>query len=510
MNKFYLYIKKDDELGEIIEKIRETPEKDIVLVIPSGTKSLSHPINLEILKKEIDNTNKNVYLSTDDEKIATLARKSGIQLFLDDIERHQIVDIIPPSVFKKETKKEVKFIKKEIKSSSKKLNIFSLFKHLIFYLVVFVFIFGASFIIWQFLQARAELEIETEKTNFDINEVITLKENQINADLENKILPAKYVKIEVSKTESLTTTGPFLSTEKPLLEIAFLNFSNEEIPLVAGTRVEYQENIFRTTERIVLPSATNSEPSQVNVSVIPDSLKNDQLFIPSNTPLIIPALEGKKRDDGSLWTDVIKAKTLKDYDLRSLSSSVRSVAPEDITNVKLNLEKSLKEDIAFKLRTEYLDSFYIYDPSLVKIEIGDVSHQVGAKTDKIYALGKATFETLITTKKEFDSFIRNLINKEILAQSKNLVITNLDLEKEEILDFDSKKKTMTVGIKGKAILGPEINPEVIKEEIRGKTIEEVNAYFSNFSGIKKIKLKIFPQWQDKIPQDHKKIKIKVL
>lgn len=510
MNKFYLYVKKEDELGEVIEKIRGAKDKEIILVVPSGTKSLSHPVNLEILKKEIEDAQKNVYLSTDDEKISALARKFSIQLFLDDSEEYQIVDIKPPSFYQQERNHliENKTLK-EKKISHKKFNFFSLLKYFFIYITIFAFIFGVAFILWQFLQAKAEIEIGTEKEVVEINDMITLKDGQVNVDLENKIFPAKYIKLEISKTESVTTTGPFSASEKPLLEVSFLNFSEENIPLVAGTRVEYEGNIFRTTEKITLPAKTNNVPGQVNVSAVPDSIKNNELFIKVDTPLNIPGLEGKKRNDGQLWTDIIKAKTFKEYNLSS-SSDVHSVAPEDITNVKLNLEKSLKENIAFKLNTEYPDYFFIYDPSLIKVEISNISHQVGVKTDKIYALGKATFETLIITKKDFDTFIKNIINKNILAQNKNLTIKTLKIDKEEILDFDSKKKILILGIKGIVSLETEINPEIIKKEIMGKTIEEVNAYFSQFSGIKKIKIKIFPQWQDKIPNDYKKIKIKII
>jgi hypothetical protein len=107
MNKFYLYINKEDELGEIIEKIKRVKETEIVLVIPEKTRSLSHPANLEIFKKEIQNLNKKVYLSTTDEKIKTLARNLNLPLFLEETEE-KIFDIKPPK--KKREKKNQLFL----------------------------------------------------------------------------------------------------------------------------------------------------------------------------------------------------------------------------------------------------------------------------------------------------------------------------------------------------------------------------------------------------------------
>lgn len=508
MNKSYIYLKEEEELGEVIEKIRETKDKEIVLVIPTGTKSLSNYINLELLKREIDNLKKSVYLSTDDEKINDLARRVGLQIFLDEIEERQIVDIRPPKR-QKEIATETSPIKEVIETPKKQLKFFKWLISVFKYSLILI-VFGGFFVVlWQFFKTKAEIIIETEKSNFDINEIITIKEGQLQSDLENKILPGKYLKIEINKTESSTTTGPVFTEQKPLLEVLFLNFSDEDIPLVAGTRLDYQGNIFRTTERIVLPRQKPETPGQIIVTALPDVIKDNDLKINANASLKIVALEGKRKSDGRLWSDVIKAQANKEYNLSSLAK-IGSVAPEDITNTKLKLEKSLKDSVMMKLRLENPQSFYIYDPSLVRVEITNISHDVGAKTDKIFVAGKAIFETLVVPKKEFDDFVKNIINKEILEKNKNLTISQLNFEKIEILDLDVQKKTMTVGIKGQAILIPELNLETIKKEIAGKKIEEVNNYFGKIIGIKKITLKIFPQWQDKLPKDYKRIKIRII
>jgi hypothetical protein len=76
------------------------------------------------------------------------------------------------------------------------------------------------FILFQVLQTKAEIIIETQKTTFDINEVISLKEDQISPDYENKVLPGEYVKVEIFGTETVTTTG-IVSEESPFLKLFF-------------------------------------------------------------------------------------------------------------------------------------------------------------------------------------------------------------------------------------------------------------------------------------------------
>jgi hypothetical protein len=495
MNKFYLYVNKDEELGEIIEKIKKLKEGEVILVIPEKTKSLSHQANLEIFKKEIQDLNKKVYLSTADEKIKTLARNLNLTLFLEETEE-KIFDIKPPK--KKEEKKPI------ISQPKPKLN-FN-FSKIFSYLFILIIIFLFTFILFQVLQTKAEIIIETQKTTFDINEVIILKEEQVSPDYENKVLPGEYVKVEILGTETVTTTG-IVSEESPVLKVIFYNYLERDIPLVMGTRLSYNDNIFRTTEKIVIPSAQNNEPGKKRVTAILNSLKDENLKINQGSDLKIVAWEENraKTEDGRLFVDVVKAKVEEDYNYGS-TVKIGSVSPQDITNVKLKLEDSLKKAVQGDLAFKNPQSFYIFEPALVKVEIQNISHKVGEKTDKISATGKAIYETMKTSKKEFDDFIKNLINKEILNENKNLTISQLNIEKIELFDFESRKKNMTFGVKGKAILVPDLNPETLKSLLKNKTIEEAKEAFK-LPGVEKVTIRLFPQWKEKLPEDLTKIKI---
>jgi hypothetical protein len=498
MNKFYLYVNKEDEIGEIIEKIKKAKEGEVVLVIPEKTKSLSHAANLEIFKKEIKDLNKKVYLSTADEKIKTLARNLNLPLFLEETEE-KIFDIKPPK--KKEEK-----IERIISQSKPKLT-FN-FSKFFSYLFILVAIFLFSFILFQVLQTKAEIIIEIQKTPFDINEVISLKQDQVSADYENKVLPGEYLKVEILGTETVTTTG-IVSEESQLLKVVFYNYLERDIPLVMGTRLSYQNNIFRTIEKIIIPAAQNNEPGKKSATAILSSLKDANLKILQGSDLKIVAWDEKKTktEDGRLFIDVVKVKVEEDYNYDSLVKT-GSVVPEDITNIKLKLEDSLKKAVQGDLAFKNPQSFYIFEPALVKVEIQNISHQVGEKTNKISATGKATYDTMKTSKKEFDDFIKTLINKEILNENKNLTISQLKIEKIELLDFENRKKIMTVGVKGKAILVPDLNTESLKSMLKGKTIEEAEGAFK-IPGVDKVTIHLYPRWKEKLPENPAKIKILV-
>ena len=279
MNKFYLYISKEDELGEIIEKIKKAKGREVVLVIPEKTKSLSHPANLEIFRREIKDLDKKIYLSTTDEKIKTLARNLNLPIFLEETEE-KIFDIKPPK--KKEEQEEQE--EQIITQSKPKLtfNFIKIFSYIFILIVISLF----TFILFQILQTKAEIIIETKKTTLDIDEVISLKENQVSPDYDNKVLPGEFVKVEILSTETVTTTGP-VGEESQFLKVIFYNYLERDIPLAMGTRLSYNDNIFRTTEKIVIPSAQNNEPGKKSTTAILSSLKDENLKIPQGSDLKI-------------------------------------------------------------------------------------------------------------------------------------------------------------------------------------------------------------------------------
>jgi hypothetical protein len=507
MNKYYLYLKREDEIGEIIDKIRKEKNKEIILVVPNGMKSLYHPVNLEILKKEIDNLDKKIYFNTDDEKLQTLAKQYGFNIFLEDIEE-RIFDIKPPKK-KEEPKYEPQTIHQEYEQkviAQPKFNIN--FKKIFAYLLSIGTVGILVFVGFQVLQARADITIETKKTAIDFNKVITVKQNQTTADLENKILPGEYLKIELTKTETVTTTGKVFSGENPLLRVVFLNYLNRPLPLVMGTRLSFNDNIFRTTEKIVVPAMEGDNPGQKEVTAILSSAKDTNIKINKNDNLKIVVWEENKTktQEGKLFIDVVKAKAVDDYDSSSLSQ-VGSVDAQDITNAKLRLEDSLKKAVASELALKYPHSVYVYDPSLVKVDVLNISNDVGDKVNKLSVTGKAIYETMQVSEKDFSDFVRNLINKEILSQQNKAIISQLSYDKE-ILDFDNRKKTMTISVKGRAILIPDINPEALKSSLKGMMIESAREYFK-MPGIDKVTIKIFPQFKETLPADPEKIKITI-
>lgn len=515
MNKAYFYL-KGEELGEIIKKIRLSKEKEIILVFNEETKSLTNSDNLDILKDEIKRLDKKVYFSTDNENILRLLNIKGLDIFLTEFEEDKkpIVDIKPPYRRLKNLSQPTNLSKEEIYptteihySDSKKKNFISSLWLAFKIIFTFSFIFSLTFFIFIFVQSKSEITIETKKNNIPINEVITIDSNLDKPiDYDNKIIKGEQIKVSLVKTEIIKPTGKIF-TEKPPLKVSFLNYLDYEIPLVAGTRVSYGSNVFRIQKRIVIPPKVDQNPGIINVEALPDIINDDNLSINQDTNLKIPALENKKFDSG-YWADFIKVKAAENYNLSPIKMESGLVTSEDITNAKLNLEKSLKEALKTEISIKYPNSFYPSDPFLVKVNTMNISHKVGEKTDNLSITGEGILETIIVSKKDIEDLIKNSINKDILNNKDNLFVEKLNLQEPELIDFDLNKK-MILSIKGEAILGPNLNEELIKKELVGKKLNEVKQYFAKIKGIDTIRIKIVPPWKNSMPTKLERININI-
>src|SRR3989338_7951094 len=72
------YIENDEELTTIVERLRVSKSRDVVLVAPRRALLLQSVINMRILRREADKQKKNIVIVTQDPDGTLLAQKAGI------------------------------------------------------------------------------------------------------------------------------------------------------------------------------------------------------------------------------------------------------------------------------------------------------------------------------------------------------------------------------------------------------------------------------------------------
>ena len=72
-----IYLKSDEEIISVIDRLIQTKEKEVNLIVPSRAQIWQSSINLKLLKREADNLGKDVTLVVTDDLGAEMAQRIG-------------------------------------------------------------------------------------------------------------------------------------------------------------------------------------------------------------------------------------------------------------------------------------------------------------------------------------------------------------------------------------------------------------------------------------------------
>jgi hypothetical protein len=503
----YIYLKGTEELGEVIDALKEIEAKEIVMVVPRNTKCFLNSTNLSLFKQELNKLRKKVYIDSDDERIINLCQSHGIEIFLSEYGAHEVnkivTDILPPQ------KSKIKIIKKSL-SQKTESNFPQTTNHQnyqkdkktknktlsIVFLIILALGGGFYFILNNYLNsATLVIKLKTEK--YPIDELLTLSANNISPDLEKGVLPAEY--IEINKNHSLRqkTTGIKSGTTLPSGRVKIINADDQNpIALIAGTRIQAANgNIYRMTERVNLAPQEEKE-----VSVFAE--KNDSKYYLEdlNTQFTIPGLKG------TYWEDKLQVKLVAPI---IVSDKVNFVTLDDINEGKTNLEKSLNDIIKQELKLKYTNYIFPEEIGVFDFKILNVSHSVGQQTDQIILTGSASLKTIGVKESKLKEFLKDVISKKNLSQDLNLKIVNLKIDSIKMNNLDLKNKEMLVDLKGEIEIKGEVDSKKILAEIAGQSLSNVNEILNKYPQIEKAELNLFPSWLNKVPVDISKINVKI-
>ena len=520
---------KNDEFFSIIDKIKLGQDTNIVLVVPSGTAALRSIINLRILKEESGFLGKNIYIATSDDFIKKLAKQIGIKLTerQESIQRPEragrIVDLRIMSdimIPKKEEEIVEEITEEEITEPLK--SIFSeplperpekpkkirRFKFKFFtpttfkILLVIICLLALAWVIF-FVLPRAQVIINPKKEKVQFEDEITADKSVDSIKAEEVIIPAQYFETEKMESREFPSTGERDVSEKAKGKITVYNqFSSSPQTLVKTTRFRSKDGkIFRLTSTVTIPGATIDEgkiissnkeveveadeageaynigPSDFNIPGFEGTPKYTAFYGKSTEPMTGGA-KGKMKvataDDIKGATNIVtlglKEAALQDFQakittgLKMLDNSRATEVIESSSNLKAN-QPGEKFIVTVKVKVSGLafkeqDAMYLIEKNV---------------SDKIPQNRTLLFSTIK---------IDYSVSKLNLAQGK--IDLSCKVEAESIASFDEQK---------------------IKNDLAGKSEEDVRKYLSSLPEIETAKVIFWPFWVNKVPANKDKIKV---
>jgi len=395
----------------------------------------------------------------------------------------KIIDIIPPNTSKTNNVKVVKNVKPEKKGNFPKILI-SLVCFLVLGLMIAIFVDGKGVV---------TICPETKEVSFE--EVVYIKAEEAEIDLEEKIIPGEYFDEKLNFEDVYEATGYDETATKAGGEITVCGeFSGNALKLVKNTRFLSAEGslTYKAVSAFTVPSN-----GCIEVEVIADEA-GDKYNLTSGT-FSIPGLQkteyyttifgelknGQKLEGGS----ISEQKVITEKDL---------ALAEDLFKEKY-LEKA-KQSLISNLEEvgTYLYFDEDFDQSFNKFII------LGSKGDKVDSFKiEATIETKVLIFRKTD--VDNYVEKRLLLKEENRSFVPGTLTKE----FSRAEGENAFNLKVVAQTYSNLSEVLILNDIKGQSFEDCKNILKGFAGVKSADVSASLFWKSKLPSNRDNIDIEI-
>lgn len=320
----------------------------------------------------------------------------------------------------------------------------------------------------------------------------------------NKEIPGKIVSEEQSLSQEFSSTGKAVKEEKAEGIIRIFNdYSTSSQSLVATTRfVSSEGKLFRLVERVMALGQTMEKgklvPGTVDALVRADVAGQEYNIGPST--FSVPGFAGTPKYT-SFYAKSFSAMK------GGFRGEALIISAEDLERASQTTKAKIEEKIDNALKDRTLPGLLLVKENILLniLEQGPTA-KVGEAVKTFDYQIRAKKETVLLAEDDLTALVRtNLLSK--LEDRQRFL--------PESLQTDSSIKTLdpTAGarlslkISAKIYTNLEAGP--LKEQLSGKSIQEVQLSLQNLSQVSRAKIKIFPSFFKNLPEDLDKIKIKI-
>jgi hypothetical protein len=530
MNKDVIYIDTEDDITEIIGKIKGSKEKIVALVPPKRIGVLQSAVNLRLLARAATNAGKNLVLVTNNKALMALTSASMIPVAknlqskpeiiqVEELEIDENEDIIDGSQLEvgdmikisDSTKdddmtdviKEVDIDGENEKPSNKKSknevkipNFSSFRKKLAIGIVLALGL--AGFLVWAIIYApSAKIIVTTITSPAPVS--ATLKLGTIEeTDIAKGIIrtTSKQIKKDVSVSFDATGTKDLGNKAVGTMDIERTSISKEPLAIPVGTTFTSGEYVFYSTEAVTLAA------TEIGIDgLIQDSATIHVEAASGGTGYNLAAKIYKSgvlgiSASGSAMTGgtTKMATVVTASDIKKANQILLDLSSED---VKQQLIKQFTTD-----EVVIADSFSVTRADAVSVPALDTE-----ATGKAKLTSATTFTMLAIAKAEMKLYLNGVYAKQITDKQKVYDDGANDVKLSGFLKTDTGS-TINISTIGK--VGPNISEEFIINLAKGKRYGDVQSTVGAVSGVSDVDIKFPYFWVTNVPNDDKKIEVQFI
>ena len=547
MNKDVIYIDVDDDVTAIIGKIKTAKEKIVALVPPKRAGALQSAVNLRLLDRMAKAEKKQLVLITNNQALVALSASAKIPvaknlqtkpelaevaaLVVDDGD--DIIDGADLPVGDHANSVKVKdgtaiaaatmrsddidatdldidgeavagpvaastvakagMAKTAKKSSKSKIPNFDVFRKRLF-----LWIAGGvalvALLIWMFVFApAATIVITASTTPTPVNATVTLG-GTAATDFSKGIVNSTSQQTQKNETIDFTATGQQDNGQKATGTVRFSTSSFAGLGTIpAGTKLTSSGGLVFTTDQPVTLSYQGGTSS-------------------SGTTPVTAAASGEKYNGASGSLSGAPSNVSANFVGSSSGGTtnvVTVVSSDDIERAMGQLQGNSTDSQKSDLKKKFTNGEVVIDSSFT-VDRGTATSApaqgAAAPGGKATLTVPTTYSIQAVPKNELDKYLKASLEANLTDKNKQKVYST-GVDTATIDNYQKNGDTMTATVTSTGAVGPIIDENAIKEEVKGKRYGEVQQTLQSMDGVKSVDVQFSYFWVQTVPNNTNKIKI---
>jgi hypothetical protein len=530
MNKDVIYIDVEDDITAIIGKIKASSERIVALVPPKRIGILQSAVNLRLLARMADDSDKRLVIITNNKALIALSAMSkipiarnlqskpeiaeiaaleiddgedvidGSQLPIgelaktaDSIQGDDVAEVIETIDIEGESPSPLKTVPK----SGVKVPDFSRFRKKLF-IGAALGVLLIAFLVWAIQFAPAATVIITAKTSPAPVSLSVKLGGAAATDVSKDVIQTvtKQIKKDVSVDFTATGTQTIGTKATGTMTLSNAN-SSDPIPVPSGSVFSNGNYDFVTIKAVSVPGATvhgGIVPGTITVDVTASAVGAEYNLSPSDYSSSIDSLtaSGSQMSNGASHVATIVTAD----DVQKASQTLVDLSSD---SVKQQLVKQFTNG-----ESVITDSFNVNHAAAVSVPAIDAE----ATNGKAKLTSSTTFSITAVAKSEIETYLKDAVNKQISGNNQR--IYNDGIDNAKLSGYFSSDQGATVNINATGQIGPNINDASIKQQIKGKQFGDAQALLNGIDGVNNVDIKFSYFWVTTVPTDVNKIDVQFI
>ena len=539
MAKDIVYIDIDDEITSVINKVEQSSDKVVALVLPKRTTTFLSTVNMKLLKRAGKAAGKSIVLITSDTSILPLAGAAGLHVAKSLQAKPQVPPVpeqatdsstISSDELDAEMNKDASGLsdttaggEDEVieldntdgapvaattetgkKTKNRKLLVpnFSSFRLKVFLGVFAVILLIVGWVFAFIILPKATITLKTDVTTIDSTVQFTASKDAKTIDADKALLPAVLSESKKTDTEKVTASGKKDKGTKATGTMTVYNCTDNDVVIPAGTVFSNSGYSFGSDSDATIPSSDffsaanggackKNRSKVVNVTAVTAGGSSNLSAGRDYASNFVSTITGTGSAMGGGTSNIVTVVTADDINgaQQKLSGRQKTAAVADIDKQMAAVGMTPLEQTLTEGKPTFTSS------AAVDAEAADVT--VTAVT---------TYSMLGVAENDLKILVEASVNKQITDSKQKILKNGLDAKQLTLVEKknagEQKLSMLTV-----ATIGPDINLGTIATEAAGKRRGDVQASLSARAGVKDVSITYNPFWVTSTPKKASKIKV---